>query len=51
MAWDVEEMTRRNDLLLELHFYVQAGNIDAAHKLLNDFYEKAWQDGFACGDD
>ena len=57
MDWGVEEMTRRNDLLLEIHFYVQAGNIDQAHKLLQAFWERAWDAGFDvgvgcdCGDD
>mgnify|MGYP006894097023 FL=1 len=51
MAWDVEEMILRNNLLLEIHFYVQAGNIDRAHELLQQFWERAWQAGYEMGDD
>ena len=49
MAWDKEELDYRENLILEIHFYVQSGNMNKAQDILQAFWERAWDAGFDKG--
>ena len=46
MAWDKEELDYRENLILEMHFYVQSGNMSKAQDIIQAFWVRGWNAGY-----